>query len=167
MTTEILNSINWIDILMGVVLIRALYIGLKGGLVIELFKLLGVFFAVFITLHYYSAISKFVQDKVHLPPAATDLSSFAFLWAIVILAFKFIREGFTMLFKIEAHSLFDRWGGLAMGVVRGFLLCSLLVLLLRISAIEYFVKNLEKSMSGAKLASLSPKPWTRLAVTVY
>ena len=157
MPTEIITNLNWVDILVGAILIRAVYIGVKRGFVVELFKLVGVLFAVFITLHYFSGTSKFLQDKLHLPQRASDLFSYGLLWAIVILAFKFIREGFTILFKIEAHSAFDKWGGLLTSVMRGLLLSSLAILFLRISAVEYFTKNLEKSFTASHIVSLSPK----------
>ena len=157
MSTEIINRLNWIDLLMGLILIRAIYIGIKRGIIIEIFKLIGVLFSIFIALHYFSAVSKFIQDKVHVPPGPADLFSYSILWGIVMSVFKFIRDGFTMLFKVEAHSVFDRWGGLLISIVRGLLLCSLTALFLRMSGVEYFVKNLEKSLTAVKLVSVSPK----------
>ena len=157
MTAETLNSFNWIDILMAAIVIRVVYIGIKRGIVVELFKMVGVLSAVFITLHYFSSISKVLQEKVHLPLAAADLFSFGILWGLVILAFKFIRDGFGMLFKMEAaHSILDKWGGLVVCIGRALLLCSLTILCLRASSIDYFLKNLEKSATASKLASLAP-----------
>ena len=158
MTTEILNSLNWIDILMGVILVRVVFIGVKRGVVIELFKFVGVFFALFITLHYFSGTSKFFQDKVHLPESAGDLFSFILLWGLVTFVFKLIRDGFELLIKMEAaHSAFDKWGGLVLSMIRGLLIGSLTVLCLRVTGMEYFTKNLEKSLTGVKLASISPQ----------
>ena len=154
---EIVNSLNWVDIFMGVILIRAIYIGIRRGFVIEILKLIGVLFAIFISLHYYSGISTFLQNKVHLPKAPADFFSYGFLWAVVILIFKFIREGLTILFKVEAHSAFDKWGGLVLSLVRGLFLCSLMVLFLRLSTIEYLTRNLERSLSASRLVSLAPR----------
>lgn len=157
MTVDSIYSFNWIDILMTAILIRAIYIGLKRGIVVELFKLTGALFAVFIALHYFSEISRFLQQKVHLPQAAADLFSFGVLWGVVILAFKFIRDGFGMLFKMEAaHSALDKGGGLGVCIIRALLLCSLTVLFLRASAVVYFTKNLKQSVTATRVAPLAP-----------
>lgn len=154
---EIVSSLNWVDILAGIILIRAIYVGIRRGFVVEILKLIGVLCAIFIALHYYTGVSAFLQSKVHLPKAPSDFFSYGFLWAIVILIFKFIREGLTILFKIEAHSVFDKWGGLVLSLVRGLLLCSLTILLLRLSTIEYLTKNLERSLSAGRLVNLAPQ----------
>jgi uncharacterized membrane protein required for colicin V production len=158
MTTEMISNFNWVDILMGVILIRAVFVGAKRGIVIEAFKLVGIIFTVFITLHYYSGMSKLLQDKMHLPQGAGDLFSFSVLWGLINLVFKLIRDGFLMLFKMEAaHSILDKWGGLFLAVLRGFLICSLAILCMRASTIEYLTKNLEKSLTASKLVGISPR----------
>lgn len=158
MNPEIVNNLNWIDVLVAIIFIRIIYMGVKQGVVIEGFKLVGAFFALFITLHYFSGASKFLQDKMRLPEAAADFFSYAVLWALVILVFKFIRDGFTLLIKMEAtHSTVDKVGGLILSVGRGLFLCSLTVLLLNVSAIGYFSRNLEKSIFGSKLAQIAPQ----------
>ena len=159
MSTEIISSLNWIDILLALVLIRAVYIGIKIGFVVEFFKLAGVLFAVFITLHYFSGMSQYLQDKVHLPKGAADVFSFGFLWGLMILAFKFIREGIMLLFKVEAHSTLNTTGGFVASVARGFLLCSMAILLLRAGAMDYFTKNLENSFLAPKIVGLAPKAY--------
>lgn len=157
MTTEIITSFNWIDILMAVILIRALFVGAKRGIVIEGFKLTGTLLAVFITLHYYSGMSKYLQDKIHLPAGAADLFSFCVIWGLISLIFKLVRDGFTMLFSIEAtHSALDKWGGVIFAAFRGILVCSLTILCMRASAMEYLSRNLEKSLTASKLVGISP-----------
>lgn len=157
MPTEILSSLNWIDILMAVIVLRAVYVGIKNGFVIEMFKLISILLAVFIILHYYSGISKYIQEKAHLPQGSSDLICFGLLWALVVIIFKFVRDGFTVLFKVQAHSILDRWGGLLVCIFRAALVCSLTILLLRVSDIDYFVKNLQKSLSAPKLVWWSPR----------
>ena len=157
MSLDILGRLNWVDIFLCLILVRAVYIGLRSGFVIELFKLLGIFFAVFISLHYFSGASHFLQEKVHLPSGPADFASLGFLWSVVVLAFKFIREGIMLLFKVEAHSTLDSAGGFIASVVRGFLICSLATLLLRASAMEYFTNNIDNSLGAAKVVGIAPR----------
>src|SRR3989338_2922691 len=97
---DLLNRLNWVDILVWGILGRIVYIGIKQGFVTEFFKLLGVTFAVFFTLHYYSSFSKFLQKSIHFPESMTNIFCFALLWATAVITFKFIRDGITLLFKL-------------------------------------------------------------------
>ncbi len=157
MPVEALSGFNWVDVLLAAICIRTVYVGVKNGFVVEMFKTLGVLFAVFVTLHYYGGMSKFIQEKTHLPQGITDAVIFGILWALVVVIFKFVRDGFTVLFRVEAHSLLDRWGGLAVCVFRAALLCSMAVLLLRALSSDYLTKNLQKSLTAPKLVWLSPR----------
>ncbi len=157
MATETLYSFNWIDILLAAVLFRAVYIGINRGIVTELFKVAGVCSAVFIALHYFSGVSKLLQEKVHLPQAVADLFSFVVLWGVVVIIFKFIRDGFGLLFKMEAaHSILDKWGGFAVAFLRAALICSLMIISLRAVSMDYITKTLEKSLLAVKVVTLAP-----------
>lgn len=154
---EFLSNLNWVDVLIGAVIVRAAYIGAKKGLIVEIFKLGGIFCTVFITLHYFSSLSGFFQNKINFSEGMGNVISYLFLWLLGMLVFKFIRDGFTMLFHIEAHSLFNKWGGLILSLLRALLLCSLVVVFLRVSDIKYFMDNTERSFSASHVVRVAPK----------
>ena len=157
MANDIITSINWIDVLITIIALRILYIGIKLGIVIELFKLVSVFFAVFVTLHYFSSLSQFLHDKVSISDNVSMVIAYAFLWFTVIFVFKLIRDGITTVFKVEAHSLFDKWGGLVIAIGRGLLISSLAVFFLLTPRVEYFKKTIEHSVMGSRLVHVAPK----------
>lgn len=144
---------------MGGILIRLIYIGVRQGFVTEFFKLLGAFFSALIALHYYSIISSLIGGRIDLPQGLSDFIAFCFLWGIVSLAFMLIRQGFTVLFKVEAHSAFDKWGGGALSILRAAVVCSLMILTIRTLNMDYFNKNLAKSLTAPKAAGF--------AITIY
>ncbi len=159
--TEFLKSFNWIDILLAVIALRIIFIGFKRGVVVEFFKLLGTVFAVFITLHYYSSLSRVFQNFLRLPSGFADFLCFAILWIVVVIVFKLIRDGFLILLKIEAHSIFERWGSLFFSVVRVLLVGSLTVLFLRVVNLEYFNAHLQESLFSQKLAQIAPQVYEK------
>jgi len=130
--------------------------GVKKGFAPEVFKCIGVLFATFFTLHYYSSFSKTLEGRVPVSSATNDVISYVFLWAFVIFAFKLIRNGFEVLFRMQAHPIVDMWGGLVLSAGRGLLLCSLTVLLLRLSGVDYLQKNSESSLGGSYLVVVAP-----------
>lgn len=156
MVAEILRNFNWIDILMVCIIVRVVYIGFKNGFIIELFKILTIVFAIFITLHYYSRLGYFLSDKFSFIRVSFDVLSFCLLWLLVIGFFKLIRDGVLLLLKIEAHPLFHKWGGLLLGVFRSVMTCSLLFLLLAVIQSNYIVQISKNSFVRPYLNDLAP-----------
>ncbi|HOW35867.1 MAG TPA: CvpA family protein [Candidatus Omnitrophota bacterium] len=156
LTEEVVKSINWIDILVAAIIIRIIYVGFKRGFVVELFKLIGVVLAVFVTLHYFSTFSQSLQDSAHFPAGIANIVAYGMLWGAVILVFKLVRDGLLVLLKIEAHSALDKWGGVILAAGRSVLLASLTLLFLSAATIGYFTKNLEKSLVSSRVVRVAP-----------
>ncbi len=155
--SQMLAKINWVDILIVLVSVRIIYVGIKNGFIMELFKLGGVVFAIFISFHYYTKLSQILQNHSGISHGTADFLCFGFLWGVVVLIFKFIREGLMLVFKVEALSLVDQWGGLLLSIIRGALTGSLVLVFLQVSGVEYWKNHARKSFFSPYLAQLSPK----------
>src|SRR3990167_1771635 len=90
MATDILSSFNFVDVILGLIIIRCVYSGATAGLVIEFFKLLGMLFATFIALHYFTAFAEFLNRLVSIPLNFSEMIAFLGLWFLVVLIFKII-----------------------------------------------------------------------------
>ena len=157
MFSEIVKNINWVDILVICIILRIVHIGSQRGFVIELFKCVGVLCTIFITYHYYSFIAKFLESNFSLFRATAEVLSFGLLWGGGSLIFKLIRDGILLMFKIEAHAVVDKWGGLVIGFLRSVLIASVFLVFLQILDVEYVSKNVKKSFLNAYLFDISPK----------
>ncbi|MDP2939899.1 MAG: CvpA family protein [Candidatus Omnitrophota bacterium] len=157
MNFELLKKLNWVDICVFLFIVRTLYIGLKRGLVVEFFKLLGVYLAIVISFHYYARIANFLNSKSPLPLDFADFLSLLVLAGFIILVFKFIREGFTALIKAEAKPVFDKWAGFIFSLLRAFLLSSLVIVILFISNITYVTSSITNSFSQNYFLNLAPR----------
>ena len=155
MLNAFMSSLNWIDILMVGIMMRAIFVGMKTGFFIELFKLLSIVFAIFITHHYYTFFAWFLGEKAHFAPFLANSVGFGFLWILVVLIFKLVRDALLILFKMQANSAFDQWAGFAIALGRGALICSLTFMLLYVSEIKELAKYLNRSLSGPYLSNLS------------
>ncbi|MFH1360330.1 MAG: CvpA family protein [Candidatus Omnitrophota bacterium] len=154
---DLLNSLNWVDLIIVSIFARAIYVGTKRGFIVEIFKLIGVFFGLLITLHFFGSLASFLEKSIQLPKGASHFVAYLALGGITILVFKFARDTFMTLFRIEAHSVFDHWGGLVLSFLRALLLCSLLMVFLRVLDIGYFSRNTEKSFLGSRLVTVAPR----------
>ncbi|MFY9402162.1 MAG: CvpA family protein [Candidatus Omnitrophota bacterium] len=164
MVFNILRQFNWLDILILFLIFRVLYISIKGGFVVEIFKLTGLLSAIYLSMHYYLKIADFVRNalplKEKMPLEFLDFLVFLILAGIGYLFFLLLRSAFNNLIKIEAVSTLNKWGGLALGSFRSLILSSLLIFLLAISSVPYLKNSTKASYFGRRLVSISINIYT-------
>jgi len=158
--THILSNINWVDVAMLVLFIRIIFIGVKTGFVTELFKLSGVFCAVFVALHYYTSFAVFVAQKTNWPIDYLELSFFVLLVCSMVLVIKLLRDGFLMLFKFETtHAGFNQWGAGVLAMVRVLFLSSLIVYGILLSHVEYLQRQTLSSVAHRLVLKAAPNTY--------
>jgi uncharacterized membrane protein required for colicin V production len=156
MLLEIIQKLNWIDLVIVIVMLRALYIGLKRGCVNEILQLLAIVAAILIVFHYYPFCSRFLENRIFFKAEIAKSLTFFVLWVVVALVSTFVRGGVYLLFKIEAKSFFDKIGGLAIAIVRGALIASLILSLFMTTGSEYLSRNIKSSFLSPRVAPLAP-----------
>ena len=134
MITHLIKSINWIDVALGILFIRMIFVGVKNGFISEFTKSLGVVVAVFVSLHYYSFLAAWVVRKTSFTWDYWDLVVFAGLWFVVSFFFKLVKDSLLLLFKAETtHQGFDKYAAGIVAVGRGILVCSMAMFLVLLS----------------------------------
>jgi len=160
MLTHFIKSINWIDVALVFLFLRVIFIGVKNGLITELFKFLGVVIAVFVSLHYYAILAAKLAKVTTVSSGFWEIVMFAGLWFAVTVIFKYIREGILILFKIETnHEGFDKYAAGVLACGRGILVCSLTIFLILLAA-NAPVKRMTLHSYGYRIAG-------RVAVGTY
>jgi len=162
---SLIGEINWVDIFIVIILIRAGYVALKNGLASEFFKILGLVFCSYLALHYHSGIVDLVQNRLGFKKVSTGFLNFVFF---VILAaagyalFVLLRKIFSRFIKMEAIPTLNKWGGFFLGILRGLFLASLILFILVISEIQYFRKSIRSSASGRFVLRIAPVAYNSL-----
>jgi uncharacterized membrane protein required for colicin V production len=154
MIMDILGKLNIVDILVIILYARICVIASRKGIAVEIFKLAGLICAIYLSLHYYTAISDYLRSRVSLkviPLDFLDFFIFLILAGSVYLIFAGLRQTFLHLVKIEAVSGLHKWGGLVLGVCRAYLLVGLVVFCLGISTVNYLKESAQSSYMGKKL----------------
>ena len=158
MTATAFRYFNWVDILVLMLAIKIIYTSLKAGVIAEFFKLCGTIFTVYVSLHYYIAVSDSVRVHMGLkrfPVEFLDFIVFLFLAASSYLSVVFIRIVFTKFMKAQATPRLNRLGGLVLALARGLLLMSLVVFMLAISSIGYLKNSVKRSYFGRDLFTVN------------
>ncbi|MBU0683364.1 MAG: CvpA family protein [Candidatus Omnitrophica bacterium] len=116
---EILNEINWLDILFIILLLGMVYKGLRSGVIGQIPSLIGGFVLLYISIEYYSftseAIFGFMFQKWTKP------ASFFIISAGIFVAVKILERVLSVI-NANEFALIERLGG---AVIGGFRACML------------------------------------------
>lgn len=165
MLTATIRQINWLDIAILILFLKICITSLKNGLPAELFKLLGAIFSVYLSMHYYTALSAAIRRQSsfaqeNLPVDLFDFASFLALAILGYIIFTLLRILFSRFIKMEAAPHLDKRGGLVLGIGRAFLTVSLLAFMLAISGIGYLERCVKTSYLAKRLFSIAPSAYT-------
>ena len=115
---DVIAQFNFIDIIIIILSFRICYIAFQMGLPVELFKLLGIIFTTYISLHYYTGLSDIIQRwplPEELPLEFLDFLIFIILALGGYLGFVVLRSMSYHFIKLEAPPRISQVGGLILG----------------------------------------------------
>ncbi len=157
---SIFSQINWVDIFVLILLIRTSYVGLRCGLLGEIFKILGIIAALFVSIRYYSNLAQFLTTQVFFSKLSLPVNrgiSFVCLLLAVMLIFKLGRFIARFIMQLEVADPLKRMGGVICGFIRGGIIASLILFALNLLPLDYLKKSInEDSWSGSRLIKVGP-----------
>lgn len=162
---EIFKEFNWVDVLIVAIALRVYYISAKKGFLVEFFKLLGTLGAIYVGLHYYTALSDFVGQRLTIAKVPLEFRDFIVFVVLAVsgyVLFIILRELICRLFKTEVVTPISKWGGFLLGVLRSFLLAGLIIFALVISFIPYLKDSVNKSYLGKRFFEVAPATYSWL-----
>ena len=165
MLLNIIKQFNWADILLIIVFYRICYIGVVNGLPSEIFKLLGIILANYVSFHYYTVFSDFISSHIDLrkvPLEFLDFLCFVIMILVAHVIFMVLRGLFARAIKLEAVPRLNKWGGLILSLVRGYLLAGLICYAMAISSIAFLKDSVKHSYIGVRMFTASPDTYTWL-----
>lgn len=157
-----INQLNFVDIIIIIITLRICYIAAVMGLVIELFKLSGLLFATYISLHYYTSVSDIIGRNFlpkGMPLEFIDFLIFVILAVTAYLVFIVLRSIFYRVIKLEATPKINKIGGLILGVARAYFTIGLLIFTLLISSVSYLKNSAAHSYLGSRAFLIAPRAY--------
>ncbi len=148
---------NWIDFLLIALLLAAVIIGSKKGLVRELSAFIVVFAVVVLSVNYLDRFAVRVHDKIGGSALVSAFVSFVILLAAAYGLFKLIAWIFYRVATIKSQGKQDQVGGAIIGLIRGWVsvgVLSFLTFLLPMP--ESYYTAYEASLFGKVVAKTLP-----------
>jgi len=130
---------NFLDILILIFLVFFLYRGYKRGIVSEAFQIAGLVTAFYLSSPVSDIISKMIIANYEIDEKIVFFVSGILAFIVIILIFLIVGKIVTKALKIVMLSLPNKIFGAIFGVVKGFFIVTLVILVLRFTPFESFV----------------------------
>ena len=163
MLNEFIKHFNWVDVLVLIIVFRIGYIAMVTGIMTEVFKFGGVISSIYISSHYFTVLSDYIKQRMpgeFLSLEFLDFLSFIILLTLGYLIFVLLRSVCRNFIKLDSPSIIDRWIGLALGILRGYLISGIIIFAMAISSVTYFRNISAHSYFGKQLFNVQPGVYT-------
>ena len=130
-------AFNWIDLVLGGLLIWSLVKGFRKGLIIELASLLALILGIYGAIKFADITAGYLTANVDLPKDYTPLIAFALTFVVIVVAVHFIARMVQKLVKMVALNFPNR--------VAGSLFSGLKTMLI-LSFILFFVESIDQNI---------------------
>jgi len=148
---------NWVDIVVALILLFFFIAGARKGFILEITGLIGIIGAFLLGVAGAPIWSGIMVDRLKFPPSLATLVAFILIF---ILVFILIRALGNLLFKmVRATPLdaLDRLGGSFVGILKGALVVSLVLIFLGLFTLPgAVVQELNDSWSTGPLRTVAP-----------
>lgn len=148
---------NWIDGILIALLLVAVIIGSKKGLIRELMAFIVFFTAVIVSVNYIDNFAVWVHDRVGGSPLVSAFLSFVILLALSYAVFKILGIMFYKVANLKSIGKKDQMGGALIGFLRGWVAIGFLTFLVFLLPMpDSFFLAFDSSFFGPAVAKTIP-----------
>ncbi len=121
---------NYLDIIIAIILFLFGWKGLRKGLIIEVVTLLAFGVGIYGAMHFSDFTAAHLQDFMEIKPQYLNTIAFVLTFIILVVLVNLIGRLVSKLVKSMNLGFFDKLGGFLFGIIKGVLLCSVLLMVL-------------------------------------
>lgn len=129
---------NYIDIIIGVVILFGFVRGIMRGLIIEIASIIGLVIGIYGAIHFSYIIGDYMGPKLDWDKGYTDLTAFAITFVVIVVLVALLGKMLTKVASVAALGLVNRIMGGVFGVLKYVII---------IGAMVVFVDRTNKSFS--------------------
>ena len=121
---------NYLDIIIAIILFLFGWKGLRKGLIIEVVTLLAFGVGIYGAMHFSDFTAAHLQDFMEIKPQYLNTVAFVLTFIILVVLVNLIGRLVSKWVKSMNLGFFDKLGGFLFGILKGVLLCSVLLMVL-------------------------------------
>lgn len=117
---------NWIDLIIGLLLVYAFYKGFKNGLILELTSLLALILGLFLAYSFSDRTAGILDRWVDWSDTLLSIVAFLLTFIVVVILINLIGKAISKLIGMIALGLVNKLAGGIFGLIKVLLLISVL-----------------------------------------
>jgi membrane protein required for colicin V production len=121
---------NYLDIIVAIILFLFGFKGFRKGFIIEVVTLLAFGVGIYGAMHFSDFTAMHLQDFMEINPKYLNTVAFILTFILLVVLVNVIGQLVSNAVKAMNLGFFNKLGGFLLGVAKGLLLCSTLVLVL-------------------------------------
>ncbi|MAW95865.1 MULTISPECIES: CvpA family protein [unclassified Leeuwenhoekiella] len=147
---------NYLDIILGVILLIGLYKGIKNGLLIEIASLLALILGVYGAIHFSFYAADYLNERTDWEPATLNLIAFALTFIVIVLIISLAGKLLTKLASIIMLGILNKILGGAFGLLKSAFILS--VILMFVSSITERLNLIDEETKDSSVLYPIVKP---------
>lgn len=161
---ELAARVNWVDILVVILMLRISYVAFRDGLSREIFSVLGSILIMLLAMHYYTVLGGYIsRNAMNMPIELANFISFLVLVAALGLLVRLLRVLLDKIVKVEWYPAIDKFGGLAVGIIKAYVVTGIVLTALSLVPLSYLQSSIkDKSLTGKYVLEAGPQVYDRL-----
>ena len=121
---------NYLDIIIAIILFVFGWKGLRKGLIIEVVTLVAFGAGIYGAMHFSDFTAAHMQDFLEIDPKYLNTIAFVLTFIVLVVIVNLIGRLISKAIKSLNLGFFDKLGGFLFGIIKGVLLCSVLLMVL-------------------------------------
>ena len=121
---------NYLDIIIAIILFLFGFKGFRKGLVIEVVTLLAFAVGIYGAMHFSDFTAAHLEEFMEINPKYLNTVDFVLTFILLVIGVNLLGKWVTNLIKAMNLNFWNKLGGGVFGVLKGVLLCSVLLMVL-------------------------------------
>lgn len=144
------------------------FIGLRKGLIAEVFKILGIIVGITLALQYTSQVAAVIHTFAALSDKVEKALAFVLILLLTIAVFIYLARIAKVLFRVALMGWLDKSGGLMLGGLKGALIISSLLPLFAFlpNSIDFVKETKQNSIIYNYLQGFAPKVYDTIGKAI-
>lgn len=150
---------NYLDLILAVPLIWAVYIGFTKGFIFSIASLLALFLGIFGAIHFSDITAVFIESWFHPEPRYLNLISFAITFIIIVIGIHLLAYFIDKVVKAVALGIINRLAGVLFNLIKmAFIVSVVLSLVNYLNRFSGFIpeEDIEESILYKPVSSFAP-----------
>ena len=138
---------HYLDIIILVILVVFGFLGWRKGVIIEATTLLGLGLGIYGAFHFSDFTAEKLVQWIEVNPKYLGILSFIVTFVVVAILVNLLGRLVASIIKSLNLGFIDKIGGFLLGIAKGVLLCSLLIMLLNVFKDKEIIKDDDRQSS--------------------